>query len=82
MLSRKDLCCHCAGVCDSPIELNSSLKAPIGSYSVFLPICKACLDDGCNIIVRAARQNANAKQARMEIENARDLAREEATTAG
>ncbi len=79
--SRKELCCHCAGVCDSPIELNSSLNAPIGPYSVVFPVCKACLDDGCNIIVRAARQNANAKQARMEIENARDLAREEAATA-
>jgi hypothetical protein len=79
--SRKELCCHCAGACDSPIELNSSLKAPIGPYSVVLPICKACLDDGYNIIVRAARQNTNAKQARMELENARVLAREEAATA-
>ncbi len=74
------MCCHCAGVFDSPIELNSSLKAPIGPYSVVLPICKACLDDGYEIIVRAARQNANAKQAKMQIENARELAREELAT--
>ncbi len=44
--SRKEICCHCAGVCDSPIELNSSLKVPIGPYSVALPIYKSCLDDG------------------------------------
>ena len=48
---------------------------------MLLPICKACLDDGYNIIVRAARQNTNAKQARMELENARALPREETTTA-
>ncbi len=65
--SQKEICCHCAGVCDSPIELNPSLKAPIGPYSVVLPICKACLDDGFNIIVRAARQTANAKQAKMQL---------------
>ena len=29
-LSRKELCCPCAGMCDSLIELNSSLKAAIG----------------------------------------------------
>jgi len=73
--------CHCAGACDSPIELNSSLKAPIGPYSVVLPICKACLDEGCDIIVRVARQNTNAKQAKMELENARALTREETFTA-
>jgi len=78
--SRKELCCHCAGVCDSPIELNSFLKAPIGPYSVVLPICKACLDDGHNIIVRMARRNANAKQAKVQIANAREVAREELAT--
>ncbi len=78
--NRKDICCHCAGVSNSPVELNPSLKAPIGPYSVVLPICKACLDDGYNIIVRAARQNANAKQAKIQIENARELAREELST--
>jgi len=36
--SRKEICCHCAGVCDSLVELNSYLKAPIGPYSVVLPI--------------------------------------------
>ena len=52
--SRKEICCHCTGVCDSPIELSSSLKAPNEPYSVVLPICKARLDDSCNNIVRAA----------------------------
>jgi len=47
------------------------LKAPIGPYSVVLPVCKACLNDGYDIIVRSARQNANAKQAKMQIKNAR-----------
>ena len=70
---RLELCCHCAGVSKSPIELNTSLKAPEGPYSVVLPICKACLDSGCNIIVRSARQNAKAKHARLEAENARKL---------
>jgi len=64
-LSREKICCHCAGVFNSPIELNSSLKDPIGPYSVVLSVCKACFDDGYNTIVRAARQNENAKQANM-----------------
>ena len=79
--NRKELCCHCAGVCDSPIELNSSRKAPIGPYSVALPICKACLDEGHTIIVRVARQHASAKRAKMQTENARELARAEVATA-
>ena len=79
--SRKELCHHCAGVCDSPIELNSSLKAPIGPYSVVLPICKACLDEGHNTIVPAARQTAKAKQAKMQIDNARELSRADIATA-
>ncbi len=62
--SRKEMCCLCAGVCDSPIELNSSLKALFGPYLAVLLICKACLDDGYNILVLAARQNAIAKQAK------------------
>lgn len=71
--TRLELCCHCAGVSKSPIELNTSLTAPEGPYSVVLPICMACLDSGCNIIVRSARQNAKAKHARLEAENARKL---------
>ena len=42
-----------------------------------LPICKACLDYGCNIVVRAARQNAKAKHARMEIDMDREALRAE-----
>jgi len=60
------LCCHCAGtILDSPFELHTHLKAPEGPYSIVLPICKACLDSGCHIIVRNARQKANAKHARL-----------------
>ena len=32
-----------------------------------------CLDSGCIILVRSARQNAKAKHARLEAENARKL---------
>ncbi len=45
-----------------------------------LLICKGCLDEGHNIIVRAARQNARDKQANLQIENARELARAEVAT--
>ena len=45
-----------------------------------LSICKACRGDTYNIIVRAARQNANATLAKMQIENDRELAREELAT--
>jgi len=36
-----------------------------------------CLDSGCIIVVRAARQNANAKQSRMDADRAREVLREE-----
>ena len=75
---RMGLCCHCAGTLpDSPIEMNSHLKAPEGPYSVVLPICKACMDSGCHIIVRNARQNATAKQAKLDAKHAREVARQE-----
>jgi hypothetical protein len=70
--SRLELCCYCAGVFNSPIELNTSLKAPEGPYSVVLPICKACMESGCNIVVRSARQNAKAKHARMDLDKDRE----------
>ena len=54
--------------------MNTHLKAPNGPYSVVLPICKACIDDGCPIIVRSARNNANTKQARLEKQDAREAA--------
>ncbi len=69
--TRLELCCYCAGEFNSLLELNTSLKALDGPYSVVLPIRKACLDCGCIIVVRAARQNAKAKHARMEV-NSRD----------
>jgi hypothetical protein len=68
---------------DSPVELHARIKAPEGPYSIILPICKSCLDGGCHISVRHARQNANAKQARLDAERARGVLRQEkATTDG
>ncbi len=73
--------CHCAGttIPDSPFELNNQIKAPEGPYSVVLPICKSCIDSGCHIIVRAARQNAASKQANLEAKEAREVLRQEQT---
>ncbi len=70
--TRLELCCHCTGVFELPIDLNIHLKAPEGPYSVVLPICKACIDGGCHIIVRAARANATAMQDRLDRENNRE----------
>ena len=69
--SRLELCCHCACVLDSPIVMNTHLKAPAGPYSVVLPICNACIDSGCPMIVRLAR-NSKAKQARLEHQHGRE----------
>jgi hypothetical protein len=69
---RVELCCHCAGEFNFPVELDSNLKYPKGPYIVVLPVCKVSLQNGCNIIVRAARQNAWAKQARIDVEAARE----------
>ena len=60
---RIELCCHCAREFNSPVELNTNLKHPESPYSAVLPVCKVCLDNGCNIIVRGARQNVQANQA-------------------
>ncbi len=49
-------------------------------YSVVLPICKACIDGGCHIIVRAAGANAKAVQARLDRENNRETASATTTT--
>ena len=77
MLERIVLCCHCASKFDSPVELNSHLKAPESPYSVVLPACKVCLENGCNIILRVARQNAEAKQAKIDSAAAREAGRKE-----
>ena len=78
---RMVLCCHCAStMLDSHVELHTHLKAPKGPYSIVLPICKACLDSGCHIIVRHARQNATAKQAKLDAERARGTLRQERAT--
>ena len=79
--SRLELCCYCAGVFNSSIELNTSLKAPEGPYSLVLPICKACMESGCNVVVRSARQNAKAKHARMDLDRDREALRAETLAA-
>jgi hypothetical protein len=48
---------------------------------VVLPISKACTNEGRDNIARTSRQNANTKQAEMQTENARELARAEVATA-
>ena len=65
---------------DSPVELHTHLKSPEGPYSIVLPICKACIDSGWHIIVHHARQNANAKKARLDAERAMGVLRQEMTT--
>ncbi len=57
--------------------MNSHLKALKGPYSVVLPACKVCLENGCNIIVRVAMQNAKAKQAMIDSAAAREAGRKE-----
>jgi hypothetical protein len=64
---------------DSLVKLKSQLKAPEGPYYVVLRICKSCVDNGYHIIVRAARQNAAAKQANLAVKHARGVLRQEKT---
>ena len=45
-----------------------------------LPICAECLANGCRVVVRAAKQNAQAKQAKMDAKVARDARRKEVTS--
>ena len=42
-----------------------------------LPICQLCLDNGCHIILRAARQNARAKQAMLDVASSRASRRQD-----
>ena len=42
-------------------------------YSIVLPICKACIDCGGHIILRSASQNANAKEAKLDTDHAREV---------
>ncbi len=63
-------------VCDLPVELNSTLKAQVGPYSVVLPRCKLCLNSGLHIIVLGARQNAQAKQDKIDAKAAGEARRE------
>ena len=43
-----------------------------------IPICKACMESGCHIVVRSARRNAKAKHARMDLDRDREAQRAEA----
>jgi len=73
---RIELCCHCAREFDSLMELHSHLKHREGPYFVALPVCKACLENGCNIIVCAAIQHARAKQSRINDEAVKESGRQ------
>ena len=42
-----------------------------------LPVCKVCFQNDCNIIVRVARQSALAKQARIGVEAANEVGRQQ-----
>jgi hypothetical protein len=66
-LERVEMCCHCVGEFVSPVELHSSLMAPGGPYFVMLLVCQTCLEHGRHVIVRAARQNARAKQDKIDV---------------
>ena len=80
--SRVNICCQCADKYDSPVELNTSLKAPDGPYSIVLPICDQCLATGCHVVVRGARQNAQAKQAKLDAMVARAARSQEVEVVG
>ena len=41
--TRVESCCYCACEFDSPVEFNSSLKAPDGPFSLVLLVCKMSL---------------------------------------
>ena len=74
---RIDICRHCAGAKDSLVTLNAYLKAHEGPYSIVSPICENCIAMGRHIIVRAARQNAQAKRARLYAHVAIEARRQE-----
>ena len=71
--TRDKFFCHCAGEFDSPAEFNYSLKAPHGPYYIVLPSCKMRLDNGCHIIVHGVRQNAQAKQDKLDAQTVREV---------
>jgi hypothetical protein len=41
-----------------------------------LSVRKVCLENGCNIIVRAARKNARTKQGKIDADAAREAGRQ------
>jgi len=81
--SRVNIFCRFAGKYDYPVELiNTSLKAPDGPYSFVLPSCEQCLANGCHVVVRGARQNAQAKQAKLDAMVARAALSQEVEVVG
>ena len=74
--------CHCASTSESPITMHSHLMAQNGGpYYIVLHICEVCIASGYHILVRGTRQNAEAKQAKIDAKKARDVARLEEATA-
>jgi hypothetical protein len=65
------------GTTDSLVNLSASFKAPEDPYSIVLPIREECMDKGRHIIVRTAKQNAQAKQARFDTHVAGEALRRE-----
>ncbi len=63
------------------MEFHSSLKAPDGPYSTVLIVSQICLENGRHIIVRAARQNTQAKHSTTDVVVAREAARQERVVA-
>ena len=62
----------------NPADLEHPYYAHIfrqGTNFVLL-ICKACIDSGCHIITRRARQNTANKQTRLDAERARGVLRQ------
>jgi len=70
------ICCVYVEITSTSVAglTNTHLKAP---YSILLPISKACVDSYCQIIVHSARQNANAKQDKLDAQHARKASRQE-----
>ena len=75
--TRVKICCHFAGKYDSTVELNTDLNTMDVPYSVVLTICEECLANDCRVVVHAAIQSAQAKQAKMDAKTTRDDRRKE-----
>jgi hypothetical protein len=47
-LGRKDICCYC---CNDSVATDESL---LKKFKTVLPLCKTCVDDGCEVILSEA----------------------------